>query len=104
MRPVSLTVATVLLAIVSVVALGILFSSGSLAPEARAQMGSPLLIVVAAAFGLVCCVGFWRMKKWAVIAYSAVSVVPLVVMGISFTTQIPVAIAVLGLMNWSELR
>lgn len=103
MRPASIVLACILLCLAAAVTMGVTLLGGSLPHEARAQMGSPFVLFLAAGFALVCAAGFWGMKRWAVVAYSAAAVLQILVIGLSFTTELPVAIAVLGWMNWSEL-
>lgn len=103
MRPVTIILASALLALGSVVLLGATVLSGSLHPEARAALGSPLVNVVAALFGLACAAGFWRMKRWAVVAYVAAALFQIALLGVTFVTELPLAILALVAVNWSDL-
>ncbi|MFN7971403.1 MAG: hypothetical protein U0166_03495 [Acidobacteriota bacterium] len=101
MRPVSLTVATILLLVASAVALGVAMLSSHVPQEMRAA--GPLALVIAAGFSTVCAIGFWRMKRWAVILYAIAALAQMAIAGFTVMTQLPLLIAVMGAMSWSEL-
>lgn len=101
MRPASLTVATILLLLASAIMLGVAMLSSEIPQEMRAA--GPGVLVLCGLFGVGCAIGFWKMKRWAVVLYALAAVAQICVVGFTFVTQLPLLIVVMGAMSWSEL-
>ena len=103
MRPVSITVSCIFLALASAITIGIAVLSGEIAPEMRMAMGHPLALFLSGIFALTCAIGYWRMRKWGVVLYTVAALLQLVVAGITIATELPLVIVILGFVNWSDL-
>ena len=75
-RPVAITIICILGFIGAALSIPLIFSS------AAANIGSwyPPLLGISAVVGLICMIGLWKMKKWAVFLYTALCVVIQVVL------------------------
>ncbi len=103
MRPVSITLSSILLALASAITIGVALLHGEIAPEMRMAVGPPLVLFLSGVFALTCAIGYWRMRKWGVVLYTAAALLQLVVTGLTVATELPLVIVTLGFLNWSDL-
>jgi hypothetical protein len=103
-RPVAITVICILGFIGAALTLPLIFSSTASA------VGSwyPAFLGLSAAVGLVCMIGLWKMKKWAVFLYTALLVVSQIVlfsMGLwsPFSLLVPAIIVAIGFAYLSKM-
>jgi hypothetical protein len=70
-RPVAITVICILGFIGAALSLPVIFSSGA------SNIGGwyPPVLALSAVVGLICMIGLWKMKKWAVFLYTAMVIV-----------------------------
>ena len=103
-RPVAITVICILGFIGAALTIPLIFSS------TVQSIGSwyPPYLGASAVVGLICMVGLWKMKKWAVFLYTLLVVINQVVlftMGVwnPFALLIPVIIIAIGFANLSKM-
>ena len=63
---------------------------------------------VAAGIGLVCMLGLWRLKRWAVVAYTAFATINQVVLLASglwspLALAVPAAVVIIGFYHWRRM-
>ncbi|HEX4641318.1 MAG TPA: hypothetical protein VH252_08025 [Chthoniobacterales bacterium] len=75
-RPVAITVICILGFIGAALSIPVIFSSTA----SRVASWYPPVLGLSAAVGLICMIGLWKMKKWAVFLYTAMFVVIQVVL------------------------
>lgn len=103
-RPIAITVICVLGFVGAALTVPVIFSS------VAQSIGTwyPPYLALTSVVGLICMVGLWTMKRWAVFAYTALLVVNQVVMmamGVwnIFALVIPLIVVVIAFMNLSKM-
>jgi hypothetical protein len=103
-RPVAITVICILGFIGAALSIPLIFSS------AASSVGGwyPPLLGLSAVVGLICMIGLWKMKKWAVFLYAAMVVVIQIVLfsmhlWTPFSLLFPVIIVAIGFANLSKM-
>ena len=104
-RPVAITVICILGFIGAALAIPLIFSSGASAIGAW----YPPYLALSSVIGLVCMIGLWQMRKWAVYLYTAFCVlnqVVLMAMGVwtIFALVIPAIVIAIGFAYISKMR
>jgi hypothetical protein len=103
-RPVAITVICIIGFIGAAISLPLIFSA------AAAGIGSwyPPFLGLSAVVGLICMIGLWKMKKWAVFLYTAMVVVSQVVLLSTgfwnpFSLLLPAIVIAIGFANLSKM-
>jgi hypothetical protein len=103
-RPIAITIICVIGFIGAAISISVIFSS------VASGIGAwyPPYLALASIVGLVCMIGLWMMKKWAVFVYTGLLVVNQVVMlamGVwnPLALVIPLIVVVIAFMNLSKM-